>query len=173
MDSTMNLTDSFEERMAHNSAFLGKTVHDFALLILRQAENVYGRYGISFPVSVSSTVLYLSEARSASLLDIARVLDHPHQLIAQRIKILLKHDLVVGKKDPDDQRRTLYKLTVEGKKQAESLKTYCRDAAVVFDMLSEEVGGDLQAKIQQASNALKARSMAARLDALSINKGAK
>lgn len=169
----MNFTDNFEDRIAHNSAFLGKTAHDFALLILRQAESVYGRYGISFPVSVSSTVLYLSEARSASLLDIARGLDHPHQLIAQRIKILLKHDLVVGEKDPDDQRRTLYKLTVEGQKQAERLAAYCRDAAVVFDTLSNEVGGRLQAMIQQASDALKATPMAARFDALGAKKGAK
>jgi hypothetical protein len=41
-------------------------------------------------------LLFLSSIEQASLTQIARTLGHPHQLIAQRVKILLKLKSIEG-----------------------------------------------------------------------------
>lgn len=144
----------FREALEVDAAFTGKMALDFAFLIAAQAEDVYKNKGICFPVTVSSTLLYLTRVKAASLLEISSALNHQHQLVAQRIKILLKLALIEANADPMDKRRTLYRLTKAGKRQGEILQDYCREAADVFLDLSSEVGVNLLEALHQASAAL-------------------
>ncbi|MFC7049405.1 MarR family winged helix-turn-helix transcriptional regulator [Emcibacter nanhaiensis] len=152
----------FKKELDRDPAFTGKMALDFAMLISRQAETVYEDRGIEFPVIVSSTLLCLAEVGSASLVEIARTLDHPHQLVAQRVKTMAKLDLITSAPDPDDRRRTIFRLTPKGWQQANLLKDYRRDAALVFSALSEEVSADLLALLHQAVTALKDKPLADR-----------
>lgn len=150
----MNHEESFNAEIAVNAAFLSKRVYDFHLLINKQADKVYKNKGIIFPVATSSTVLFLSTIDSASLAQIARALDHPHQLIAQRVKALLKLELIEGTQDSKDKRRTLYHLTQTGLIQSQLLNDYCKEAADAFNSLSKEVGVDLHVTLNKACTAL-------------------
>lgn len=157
----------FREALEADAAFTGKMALDFAFLIAAQAEEVYKRKGICFPVTVSSTLLYLSRVNAASLLEISTALNHQHQLVAQRIKILLKLALIEASADPMDKRRTLYRLTKEGKHQGEILQDYCKEAADVFVDLSSEVGVNLLETLHQASVALQRNPLLERFTARS------
>jgi DNA-binding MarR family transcriptional regulator len=154
--------EQFKNDISVNKAFMAKRVFDLHLLILKQAEEVYIRKEIVFPVAVSSVVLFLSSVDHASLAKISRALGQPHQLIAQRTKVLLKLGLIEGQQDPDDKRRTLYKLTQQGKEQSLLLNEYCIEAADAFNHLSEELGVDLHQLLDKAYKALETYSFAKR-----------
>ena len=150
----MNKEHNFRVELAADPAFTAKMAYDFAMLVGRQAESVYQSMGIAFPVTVSSTVLYLTKVKASSLAEIARALDHPHQLIAQRLKTLLKLELIESKPDPSDRRRTEYRLTKKGKSQGKHLQKYCSEADGIFSDLSTELGVDLLAALRNAHAAL-------------------
>jgi DNA-binding MarR family transcriptional regulator len=163
----MSYEEEFRKGLSVNKAFMAKRVFDLHLLILKQAEQVYTDRGIVFPVSVSSTVLFIASVKGASLAAIARALGHPHQLIAQRVKTLLKLGLVIGRQDSHDKRRTFYKLTKAGQKQSELLNDYCTEAAIAFNHLSAELGVDLHQLLDRACTALDANSFAKRFPSYS------
>ena len=160
----------FRESLEIDAAFTGKMALDFAFLIAAQAEDVYKNKGICFPVTVSSTLLYLTRVEEASLLEISAALGHQHQLVAQRIKILLKLELIEANADPLDKRKTLYRLNKAGKRQGKILQDYCSEAAEVFVELSNEVGVDLLGSLHQASTALQKTPLLERFVARSERK---
>ena len=146
----MTKQDNFKAELAASPAFTAKMALDFAMLVSRQAESVYQSMGISFPVTASSTVLYLTQVRAASLAEIARVLGHPHQLIAQRLKTLRKLELIESKPDRSDRRRTAHHLTKKGKTHGKRLQKYCSEADRIFSDLSDEIGVDLLSALRNA-----------------------
>lgn len=162
----MSTIENFQAALATDSAFTGKLALDLAYLIEAQAEDVYVQRDIIFPVIASSTMLFMDSVASASLLEIAKVLGHPHQLVAQRIKALLNLKLLKAKGDAGDKRRTLYSLTPAGRIQAQRLKDYCSDASSVFSALSAELGVDLQHVLRNACANLKQIPLGKRIEAL-------
>lgn len=154
--------DKFRKSISTNKAFLAKRVFDLHLLILKQAEQVYQSKGMIFPVAVSSTILFFASVKSTSLAQIAKALGQPHQLISQRIKILLKLNMIVSSPDKKDKRRTLYKLTNLGKKHASLLDDYCIEAEIAFNDLSEELGIDLHQLLNKTCEALEKKPFAHR-----------
>ncbi|MDN3651795.1 hypothetical protein QWY77_03320 [Thalassotalea ponticola] len=124
--------------------FTPKLALDFASLIEKQAKPIYERIGLKIPVITSSTVVVLIEHETASLLDIARYLDIPHQLASQRVKTLLKLNVICAYKDPSDKRKTNYQLTEFGIEQGSILMDYLDKADLVFEELNDELGLDLK-----------------------------
>ena len=163
-DTQLNDASEFSKELSFDSAFLAKSVFDLHCLIQKQSEELYLLKGLDFPVVVSSTIMFLSTVNKASITQIANALNHAHQLAAQRVKILLKHDLIKASPDLEDKRRTLYSLTEKGIEMAKALKLYCVDAAAAFDDLSNEMGVDLQQLFNKLSAALLQRSFGDRFD---------
>lgn len=71
-------------------AYLGKHAQNLLFLSSGQVADVYLDRGITIPVRLSSTLQFISQQSGASLADIARALEIPHQLISQRTEKLLK-----------------------------------------------------------------------------------
>ncbi len=136
---------------------------DFASLMEKQARPVYKSIGIIFPVITSSTVNVIAQNQSASLLDVARALDIPHQLAAQRIKKLLKLNIISTHKDIEDKRKTNYQLTELGKTQNDLLNLYLSKADKVFSDLNEEIDVDFMVLLQQVNESFTARSLFQRI----------
>ena len=141
------------------TAYVGKRAKDFNYLITAQAENVYRRCGIIFPVVASSTVAYLYRNGPAALADIAKALEHPHQTIAQHTESLTKARLAIKKPDPNDGRRSNFHLTAKGRDQAARLEMLSEEAANVFQELFDEIGLDLSDALEKAHKALKERPL--------------
>lgn len=165
-DEQMNNELQFLKELNINEAFLAKSVFNLHLLIQKQADDVYAAKGLEFPVVVSSTLLFLSSVNKASVTQIAKALDHTHQLAAQRIKILLKLSLIEITEDSKDKRATFYKLTKKGVKQSEVLNNYCLEATIAFNSLSDELGINLQATLNNAIQALNKKTLSERFPSL-------
>ena len=156
--------NNFAEFINHNVAFTNKRFFDLFMLINEQADIVYKDIGIKFPVVASSTVLYLAKSKQGSLTEIAKGLGMSHQLISQRVKILLNLELITKHPAPNDKRKTIYTLTEKGEEQSKLLLDYCVGAEKAFNNLSETVGVDLLATINKAIVALHDTSFAERYD---------
>lgn len=158
----MSRENEFKKSISNNRAFLAKRVFDLHLLIIKQAEEVYIEMGMIFPVAVSSVVLFLTHAKQASLSEISKALDQPHQLIAQRVKTLLKLGIIECEKDKTDKRKTLYQFTLLGIEQSELQKIYNLEAEVAFNDLSSELGIDFHQLLNRACESLESKSFAKR-----------
>ena len=146
------------------NAYLGKFAQNLILKTLEQETEIYETLGIVFPVRASSTVEMIKRKPGISLSEISRELGFPHQLVAQRIKILSKLSLIEKRADPDDRRRYGYYLTSTGKKQAKLLQSCVEDISQVYSDLYEEVDCDLPAKLSATISALERRPILQRLE---------
>lgn len=145
---------SYVQKYTRNEyAFTPKAALDFAFLIEKQAEQVYEKFGIRFPVIASSTMHFIGLAKEASLADVAKALEIPHQLAAQRIKLLLELEMIQSRADELDKRRTLYSFTKIGKRQYLLLDRYLESADKVFLKLNESIGTNLLDSLQAAKRA--------------------
>lgn len=152
----------FSNQIKSNSAFVAKSVFDLHCLIQGQSEELYIKKEMGFPVWASSALLFLSGVENASIMQIAQALNLSHQLASQRVKILLKLELVDGVQDDNDKRRTLYHLTPKGQEKSEILNLYCLDAAQAFRDLSDEIDVDIQSVLNSAITALQNKSFGKR-----------
>lgn len=135
-------------------AYLGKHAQSWVIKSAEQIQKVYEQRGIVIPVAVSSTLHCICDNEGASLADIARHLDIPHQLVAQRIGKLTRFKLVKKCPDPNDKRRSEYFLTALGQEQAKRLMQCMDDAALIYSELFDEIGCDLAQVLLDAVKAL-------------------
>ena len=91
-------------------------------------------------------------------------LNLPHQLIAKRVKKLLKHKLIKKTADLKDKRRTFLKLTKKGKEQSILLQECMNDMAIVYKEMYQEIGCDLPKYLTFAINALNEKSILERFE---------
>ena len=143
--------------------FLPKEAFDFASLMEKQAKPVYEAMGIVIPVITTSTLVIIQQLKAASLLDIARALNISHQLAAQRVKILLKLQLLNAEKDVNDKRKTNYTLTAFGETQAQLVAAYLARADHVFEQLNVELGLDLMQLLKQVNQSFIKQSLQQRM----------
>lgn len=160
------VTSKFYNSELIQKAYTAKKALDFSYLILKQVGTVYLDKGMVFPVIASSTLLYISEHEPVSLTEIAKVLEHPHQVIAQRTATLMKLNLLSKQADPNDKRRTEFSLTKLGKSQAALLHKYNIEAADVFQSIFDDAGVDIGAALDAGCDALHQRTMARRFSDL-------
>ncbi|WP_124748957.1 winged helix-turn-helix transcriptional regulator [Alteromonas facilis] len=150
------------KQLTSRQGFMPKAALDFASMMENQAKPVYQRMGITIPVITTSTIMFIQQHREASLLDIARGLDISHQLAAQRVKTLLKLEVIVAQKDSSDKRKTNYSLTELGEAQCELIEAYMQRADAVFKQINDELGFDLQKVLINLSDSFHSRSLLTR-----------
>lgn len=152
----------FYNNVIVQKAYTAKKLLDLAFLIQAQVTAVYAHKGMIFPVSCSSTLLYLGKQGPASVTEVARALQHPHQTVAQHLATLGKLNIIDKRADAGDRRRLEYVLTDLGRSQADLLDQYNIEAAEVFDRLNTDIGTDLGDVLDMGIRALNNRSMADR-----------
>lgn len=156
----------------NKKAYLGKLAQDLLHLSSNQVMEVYAQRGIDIPVEVSSTLNHLYNNDNVALANVAMALDIPHQLASQRIKKLLKLNLVKKQGDPNDMRRSVLTLTEKGQQQAILLIECMNDMAIIYDAVYQEIGCDLPEVLNSAINALKGKSLINRFNE-TFNQGEK
>ncbi|MBU2607664.1 MAG: MarR family transcriptional regulator [Alphaproteobacteria bacterium] len=144
-------------------AFLAKQLDFLAELISIQGEEMLQDAGIQFPSRAISAALLIGERGSISAADIAEALDQPHQLVSQRIELLIGAGVVSRLPDPEDGRRKTLQLTDKGIEQFERMKGRLAEVERAFQALFEEVGCDLSHYLSRAAEALCQTSLLQRL----------
>jgi len=149
----------FYEQLSINSAFLGARTQRLSDLISEQGNAFFRDVGLVVPVRCNSTILFLHNCGPSSLVEIARALDLPHQLVAQRTSLLEEFSILTRKADPNDQRRRTFHLTRKGKREADRIEQRCRDAIEVFENVNKELGVNLGKILDAAHAALSHQTM--------------
>lgn len=152
------MPDFLEEGLFKN-AYLGKHALALVMQTSTQMEIVYQLRGLIIPLQVSSVLQYLAGNDGSATADIARQLKIPHQLVAQRAKVLLDLDLIERRKASDDARRVELFLTESGRQQASLLMDCMLDTASIYEELFAEIGVDLIDALLTAAQHLEARSL--------------
>jgi DNA-binding MarR family transcriptional regulator len=154
--------NSFYDSSVIDKAYTAKKLLDLFYLIQSQVSQVYRQKGMIFPVICSSTLLFLSRHGPASVTEVARALEHPHQTVAQHFKTLGKLGILKNQKDPLDKRRSEYFLTETGTDQAARLELYNVEAAEVFKSLDRDLGQDLGQLLDSGRHSLLQKTMVER-----------
>jgi len=154
----------------NRDAYLGKQAQQLILESSAQVAEVYITRGIVITVECSSTLDTLYRHQPSSLSELARALNYPHQLIAQRLSKLVKLGLVTREADPEDGRRMLNRLTDKGVDQAQRLTLCMEDMAEVYRALYAEIECDLPAKLKAARDAMQTQTLVERFAATFPNR---
>ncbi len=136
------------------AAFVANVMERFVNQVAEQGDDMLFDAGITFPSRVVSIILLLGEKKSVSAADIARELALPHQLVTQRINLLIELGIVSRTEDASDARRKVVLLTGEGRSQYRRLKQRLALVNQAFEALFEEIGCDLFAAASRALAAL-------------------
>lgn len=147
-------------------AFVANTLERLVSQIVEQGDVLLRDAGLDFPSRAASTVLLLGERARISAADLAKALDQPHQLITQRVDLLIELGIVSRAGDPGDARRRILVLTAKGKRQFKALKARLTLAEAAFAALSAEIGCDLLDATRSAIAALGRSSVLERVRAL-------
>lgn len=156
---------------AYSRAFLPNQLERLVDLATTQGETLLADAGLEFPSRAVSTVLLLGERGERSTADIADTLKQAHQVVTQRVELLMNKGLVERIADPADKRRKVLKLTATGEGQYQRLRRTLALADAAFAELNAELGCDLQALVARISDALKDTPIAERVQALAARRG--
>ena len=147
-------------------AFIANMLDRLADLISEQSELLLQDAGLAFPARAVSTVLLIGERGAIAAADIAGALKQPHQLVTQRIDLLIAASVVERLADPADGRRKVLRLTPKGVDQFERLRVCLAQADKVFAALFKELGCDLPAVALSAMASLEQSSVVERTRSL-------
>jgi DNA-binding MarR family transcriptional regulator len=146
-------------------AFLANTLERLASLIVAQGEELLRDAGLTIPARAASTILLLGERTRMSAADLARTLGQPHQLVTQRVNLLIELGIVSRAGDSRDARRRILALTARGRKEFETLRAQLILADAAFAALSAEIGCNLAEAATSAIAALERSPVRARVRA--------
>lgn len=147
-------------------AFIASRLQGLADLISDQGEALLDDAGLALPSRAVSTVLLIGERGEVSTAEIAKTLQQPHQLVAQRVELLIASGTVKRLADPDDGRRKILQLTPSGADQFVLLQDCLARTARAFGELFEEVGCDLPAITQRVADVLEEKPVRDRVRSL-------
>ena len=137
-----------------HGAFLANRLDRLADLISDQGQEFLNEAGLDIPSRMVSIILLIENAQEITAAEIASTLNQPHQLVTQRIEILMNLALIERKADPGDRRRKLLVLTEKGQDQYKILQVSLAQAADVFAAMFKEIDCDLAEVAMRAIAAL-------------------
>ena len=145
---------NFRDEHALNGAFVSNKLLRLVDLIALQGDTLLRDAGITIPSRAVACALFIGDKGQASLADIAKALDEPHQLTAHRVDDLIQLGLLERRDDPNDRRRKALSLTKKGKSQYQLLLVRLAEIEQAFTGLYAEIGHDLPAILETAMEAL-------------------
>lgn len=146
--------NTYTDSHSFRGAFVANILGRLADLIVAQGEDLLQDAGLDFPARAVSSVLLIGERGQISASDIANDLGQPHQLVTQRVELLIKLQIIERLHDPNDARRKILTLTDKGAAQFKRLKACLADADRAFEIMFTEINCDLPTIAARAMEAL-------------------
>lgn len=145
---------NFRDEHALKGAFVSNKLLRLVDLIADQGDDLLREAGITIPSRAVGCTLFIGDKGQVSLTDVAKALDEPHQLSAQRVESLIQLGLLERRDDPKDRRRKVLRLTKNGKVQYQRLRVRLAEIEQAFTDLYAEIDHDLSAILDRAIDAL-------------------
>lgn len=149
-----------------SGAFAANKMTRLTDLINDQGTKLLKDADLTLPPRAVSTVLLIGEHGKISAADIAKELSQPHQLVTQRIELLINLNLLQRLDDPKDGRRKIIALTIKGKREFQILDKRLAEAANAFEDLYNEIETNLSTITMRAIEALENKSLLSRINDL-------
>jgi DNA-binding MarR family transcriptional regulator len=146
--------------------FLAASLERLVALIIEQGDEALKHSKIEFPGRATPTILLLAKEGPMSAADIARRLKESHQLVTQRLDLLIEKKIATRVADPRDGRRKLLRITTKGYDQLKLLGVELRIVEQIWAQLFDEIGADLAQAALRAIDALEKKPLMARARAL-------
>jgi DNA-binding MarR family transcriptional regulator len=121
--------------LAQGPAFLAHLLRRLADQLVQGAADWYPTVGVNAPARTISTLLALEAHQQLGVTELAEVLQQSHPLVIVWIKELSRLSLVTSEADPADKRRTVIRLTDEGRAELVNI----RRALVAMESASLEL----------------------------------
>lgn len=145
---------NFRDEHALKGAFVSNKLLRLVDLIADQGDDLLREAQITIPARAVACTLFIGDNGQVSLADIAKALDEPHQLSAQRVEGLIELGLLERRDDPKDRRRKVLRLTKDGKTQYQRLLVRLAEIEQALADLYAEIDHDLSAILDSAIDAL-------------------
>ncbi len=123
--------------------FLANQLERLAQMIVSQTETLLQKQGIELPARSISSMIFIGEQENTSVAEIARYLNHPHQLVTQRIDGLINLGIVERVIDENDRRQKNLAFTKKGFSQYRKLKKHLNNQIITYTDLFDEIECDL------------------------------
>lgn len=146
-----------------DAAFLARDLHRLRQEITEQSDLVLIAAEIDVPSSCTSLVLSLLE-HEKSAAELSKSLGYSHQLVTQRINLLLRLGLVVRTPSARDARKKSILLTPEGARQTKRLQALLPELDAAFRGLFDEIGFPLGRACRDALQSLTERPVLKRVE---------
>jgi len=157
---------SFVDTHPLRGAFVANQLERLVDIIMLQGHALLEDAGLVIPSRAVSAVLLIGEHGTLSAADIASALAQPHQLVTQRIELLIDLGVVERITDPTDGRRKLIELTRVGHDQLKRLQARLVESEQAFSALFAEIECDLSSIAERAIHALERDPLLNRIQAL-------
>jgi len=136
----------------------GSRIKNLSDTLMRDMAMVYKELDIDFEPRWFTFFQLILQRKEISVTQIASELNQTHPAVVQVINVLEKKKLIITRKDKNDNRRRLVKLSSKGKTLAEELSSLWEDVHVATkEMLNEHAPGFLQ-MVDKIEEALKEKS---------------
>lgn len=131
--------------------------------ITEDAAQIYKLYDIEMNPKWFPVFYVLSQNEAKTITDIAREIGHSHPSVSKIIREMVKHGLVVEKKDKADGRRNMVSLSAKGKTITEKIEDQYGDVSQAIEQLSAQTNNDLWNAIGEWEYLLEQKSLLQRV----------
>jgi DNA-binding MarR family transcriptional regulator len=115
---------------------LGSRVRLLGDTLTRDAEQIYGLYGIEMNPKWFPVFYVLSKDKDSTVTSIAKDIGHSHVSVSKIVSEMKRAKLVTEKESPVDKRRTMVSLSKAGKNIAEKIKDQYVDVGAALEEMS-------------------------------------
>lgn len=142
---------------------LGSRVRLLADIITRDAEQIYGLYGIEMNPKWFPVFYVLSKDEDKTITAIAKDIGHSHASVSKIVTEMKQAKLVIEKDNAADKRRTMVSLSKSGKSIAEKIKDQYVDVQDALEEMSSQATHNLWKALEEWEYLLKNKSLLSRV----------
>ena len=142
---------------------LGTRMKILSERIMEDAKKVYEMYGVNLKTKWFPVFYVLSQGEQKSITGIAKEIGHSHPSVSKTVREMVKHGVVVEKKDKKDGRKNMLQLTKKGKAIALKAEEQFTDVAAAAEATVDQMNYNIWKAMEELEHLLSQKSMLQRV----------
>lgn len=130
---------------------------------MEDSQETYSLYGIALKSKWFPVFYVLSPNAEKSITDIAGEIYHSHPSVSKIVQEMIKSGIVEEKKDPNDRRRNLIRLTEKGRKILHDIQPQYQDVTQAVEHLMNQTQNNLWKALDEFEYLLHQQSLISRI----------
>jgi DNA-binding MarR family transcriptional regulator/predicted GNAT family N-acyltransferase len=142
---------------------IGSRLRMLTEMITEDAANIYKLYDTDMQPKWFPVFYVLSQGEAKTITDVAKEIRHSHPSVSKIIREMVKHELVIEKKDRTDGRRNMVSLSPKGLAIAQNMGDQYADVNQAIEQLISQTRNDLWKAIEEWEFLLEQKSLLSRV----------